>query len=155
MKQFVESASAFFNAFLEEELRFSSSMYLCLVWIRVLKHVFQNPDQAAKHLKNHPFLKKLVARPSMGAYIEGLCNSLQSLYIGSPVQKPCIKRRLTDMLTNSSDDEDDVPASSKVSWNTESEDDGLSAMSILPVDIPERSSSPKEKSKKQKKAKKH
>ena len=83
----------------------------------------------------------------MGAYIEGLCNSLQSLYIGSPVQKPCIKRRLTDMLTNSSDDEDDVPA--------ESEDDGLSAMPILPVDIPERSSSPKEKSKKQKKAKKH
>ena len=59
------------------------------------------------------------------------------------------------MLTNSSDDEDDVPASSKVSWNTESEDDGLSAMPILPVDIPERSSSSKEKSKKQKKAKKH
>ena len=91
----------------------------------------------------------------MGAHIEGLCNSLQSLYISSPVQKPCIKRRLTDMLTNSSDDEDDVPASSKVSWNTESEDDGLSAMPILPVDIPERSSSSKEKSKKQKKAKKH
>ena len=87
-------------------------MYLCLVWIRVLKHVFQNPDQTEKHLKNHPFLKKLVARPSTEAYIEGLCNSLQSLYIGSPGQKPSIKRRLTDMLTNNSDDEDEVPVSS-------------------------------------------
>ena len=59
------------------------------------------------------------------------------------------------MLTNSSDDEDDVPVSSQFSWNTESEDEGLSAMPILSVDIPERSSSSKKKSKKQKKAKKH
>ena len=46
VKQYVTSESAFFNAFLEEGLRFSSSMYLCLIWIRVLKHVFENPSEA-------------------------------------------------------------------------------------------------------------
>ena len=53
-------------------------MYLCLVWIRVLKRVFQNPDEAAKHLKNHTFFKHFVARPSMEAYIEGyvICHNL-------------------------------------------------------------------------------
>ena len=130
-------------------------MYLCLIWIRVLKHVFQNPDQAARHLKDNPFFKKFVARPSTEAYIEGLCNSLQSLCIGSPVKRPSVKRRLLDMVSDSSDDEDDAPVSTKVSWNTESEDDALSATSILPIDVAERSSSSKKKSKKQKKAKKH
>ena len=72
VRRFVESELAFFNAFLEEGLRFSSSMYLRLIWIRVLKHVFQNQDEAAKHLKNHHFFKKFVARPSTEAYIEGL-----------------------------------------------------------------------------------
>ena len=129
-------------------------MYLCLIWIRVLKHVFQNPDEEAKHLKDNPFFKKFVARPSTEAYIEGLCNSLQSLCIGSPVKRPSVKRRLMDMVSNSSDDEDDAPVSTKISWNTESEDDALSATSILPIDVAERSSSSK-KSKKQKKAKKH
>ena len=129
-------------------------MYLCLIWIQVLKHVFQNPDQAARHLKDNPFFKKFVARPSTEAYIEGLCNSLQSLCIGSPVKRPSVKRRLLDMVSDSSDDEDDAPVSTKVSWNTESEDDALSATSILPIDVAERSSSSK-KSKKQKKAKKH
>ena len=126
-------------------------MFLCLIWIRVLKHVFQNPDEAAKHLKNHPFLKNFVARPSTEAYIEGLCNSLQSVSISSPVKRP----RLLDMGSDSSDDKNDASVCSKTSWNTESEDDALSAMSILPVDVPERSSSSKKKSKKQKKAKKH
>ena len=130
-------------------------MYLCLIWIRVLKHVFQNPDEAAKHLKNHPFFKNFVARPSTEAYIEGLCNSLQSLSIGSPVKRPSVKRRLLDMVSDSSDDEDDAPVCSKSSWNTESENDALSAKSILSTDVPERSSFSKKKSKKQMKAKEH
>ena len=118
VRRFVESELAFFNAFLEEGLRFSSSMYLRLIWIRVLKHVFQNQEEAAKHLKNHHFFKKFVARPSTEAFIEGLCNSLQSLSIGSPVKRPSVKRRLLDMVSDSSDDEDDVPVSTKTSWNT-------------------------------------
>ena len=118
VRRFVESELAFFNAFLEVGLRFSSLMYLCLIWIRVLKHVFQNKGEAAKHLKNQHFFKKLVARPSTEAYIEGLCNSLQSLSIGSPVKRPSVKRRLLDMVSDSSDDEDDAPVSTKTSWNT-------------------------------------
>ena len=82
-------------------------MYLCLIWIRVLKHVFQNPDEEAKHLQDNPFFKKFVARPSTEAYIEGLCNSLQSLCIGSPVKRPSVKRRLMDMVSDSSDDKDE------------------------------------------------
>ena len=82
-------------------------MYLCLIWIRVLKHVFQNPEEAAKHLKDNPFFKKFVARPSTEVYIEGLCNSLQSLCIGSPVKRPSVKRRLMDMVSDSSDDKDE------------------------------------------------
>ena len=103
--------------------------------------------------------KSFVARLSMEACIEGLCNSLQSLSIGAPVKRPSIKRRLLNMVSDSSDDEDDAPVCSKTSWNTESEDDSLSATSILtsilPIDVPEISSSSKKKSKKQKKAKKH
>ena len=57
IRRYVESESAFFNAFLEEGLRFSSSLYLCLIWIRILKHVFQKPDEAADHLINHPFFR--------------------------------------------------------------------------------------------------
>ena len=115
VRQFVESESAFFNAFLKEGLRFSSSMYLGLIWIRILKHVFQNLDEAAKHLKNHPFFKNFVARPSTEPYIEGLCNSLQSLSIGSPVKRPSVKRRLLDMVSDSSDDQDDAPVYRKKS----------------------------------------
>ena len=90
-------------------------MYLCLIWIRVLKHVFHNPDEAAKHLKNHPFFKNFVARPSSEAYIEGLCNFLQSHFIGLPVKRPSITRQLIDMVSDTSDDEDDAPVSSKIS----------------------------------------
>ena len=117
--------------------------------------MFQNPDEAAIHLKNHPFFKNFVARPSTEAYIEGLCNSLQSLSIGSPVKRPSVKRRLLDMVSDSSDEEDDAPVRRKKSCNIESEDDALSATSILPIDVAEKSSSSKKKSKKHKKAKKH
>ena len=74
----------------------------------------------------------------MEAYIEGLCNLSQSLSIGSPVKRPSVKRRLLDMVSDSSGDEDDAPFCRRTSWNTESEDDGLSAMSLLPIDVPER-----------------
>ena len=74
--------------------------------------------------------------------------------MGSSVQRPRIKRWLIDILTDSSDDENDMPVSGMVSWNTELEDDGLSATPILSVDVPERSSPSKKKSKKQRKAKK-
>ena len=76
IRKYVESESAFFNAFLEGELKFSASLYLCLIWIRILKHVFQYPNEAADHFVNHPFFKEFVAEPSTETYIYGLCKSL-------------------------------------------------------------------------------
>ena len=60
VKQYVTSESAFFNAFIEEGLRFSSSLYLSLIWIHMLKPVFENPNKAAGYLKSHPFFNSLL-----------------------------------------------------------------------------------------------
>ena len=155
VRRYVESESAFFNAFLEEGLRFSSSLYLCLIWIRILKHVFQNPKEAADHLINHPFFKEFVARPSTETYIDGLCESLQSICIGSPVRLPSAKRRLSEILDQETSDEEtasDTSAppikKSRVIWHSESEEDALPTTSQI-------ASSSKKNKKKHKKTKKH
>ena len=108
IRRYVESESAFFNAFLEEGLSFSSSLYLCLIWIRILKHVFQYPKEAADHLINHPFFKEFVAKPSTETYINELCESLQSVCIGSPVRLPRAKRRLSEILDIEDETESDT-----------------------------------------------
>ena len=116
VREFVESELTFFNAFLEEGLRFSLCMFLCLIWVLVLKLVVQNPDEAAKHLKNHPFFKKFVARLSRETYIEGLCNSLQSLCIGLPIKQSSVKCRLSKVLSEEcTRDEEDTPVFKKIS----------------------------------------
>lgn len=121
--------------------------------------MFQKSNDAVEYFNNHPFFKKFVAMPSTETYIEGLCNSLQSLCIGSPVKQHSVKRRLSEILTEeTSSDEETVYTSAKrrVSWDSESEDDDLAATSTMSVEVAERSSSPKKKSKKkQKKAEKH
>ena len=48
---------------------------------------------------------------------------------------------------DSSNDEKNAPVFEKVSWNTESEDDGLAGTLVSPVDVTERPSSSKKKSK--------
>ena len=104
VKQHVTSDSAFFNAFLEEGLRLSSSVYLCLIWIRVLKHVFQNPNEAVEHLKSHHFHKNIVSRPSTDAYLDGLWDFLQCIRIGSPIKRSAGgKCTLSDILLDESD----------------------------------------------------
>ena len=138
MRRFVTSESAFFNAFIEKGLRFSSSLYLCLIWIRVLRHVFENPKEAVEYLKSHPFFKEFVIRPSTDAYINGLCDSLQSTCIGSPVKRSSEKRRLSNMLLDeSSTDEEpreETPCKrSRVTWSSESEDDALPGPSSMTV----------------------
>ena len=154
IRRYVESESAFFNAFLEEGLRFSSSLYLCLIWIRILKHVFQYPKEAADHLMNHPFFKEFVAKPSTETYIDRLCESLQSVCIGSPVSFPKAKRRLSEMLDTEDDTETDTETTtlsikrSRVTWHSESEEDASPSTSQIAP------SSNKNK-KKHKKTKKH
>ena len=155
IRKYVESESAFFNAFLEEGLRFSSSLHLCFIWIRVLKHVFQNPKEAADHLINHPF-QEIWSRPSTEAYIDGLCKSLQSVSIGSPVRLSTAKRRLSEILdeetvsdeTGSDTGRTPPPMKkSRVMWHSDSEEDALPSTSQI-------ASSSKRRKKKKKKYKK-
>ena len=54
-KKLVCCKSAFLNAFVEEGLKFSSSLYLLLIWMRVLKFVFENPIEVSKNMVNVPF----------------------------------------------------------------------------------------------------
>ena len=55
LKKLVCCKSAFLNAFVEEGLKFSSSLYLLLIWMRVLKFVFENPIEVSKNMVNVPF----------------------------------------------------------------------------------------------------
>ena len=74
-----------------------------------MKHVFENPKEAAEYLRSHNFFKQFISRWSTDAYIDGLCDSLQSIYIGSPVKQSTAKRRLSAILLaeeqSSSEDE--------------------------------------------------
>ena len=162
VKQYVTSESAFFNAFLEEGLRFSTSVYLCLIWICVLKQVFQNSNEAVEHLKSYHFYKNIVSRLSMFAYIDGFSNSLQSICIGSPVKQPAGgKHRLSDILLDESDSSNENERTnnikqSKVVWNSNTGNDALPTPSAISLnEVVDRTSSSKEKSKKLKKARKH
>ena len=77
VRQFVESESAFFNAFMEG-MRLSSSLYLMLIWIRVLKYIFQNLSEVAEKMKKtHPSFQEFLREKTTDAYIDGLCKSMK------------------------------------------------------------------------------
>ena len=152
VRRFVTSKSAFFNAFIQESLRFSSCLYLYLIWICTLRHVFENPKEAVEYLKSHPFFKEFVSSPSTDAYIDALCNSLQSICIGSPVKQSIEKCWLSEMLLGkgSSDEEtahEETPRKkSRVTWGSELEDDPLPETSSMTVaEVLGRASSSKKK----------
>ena len=46
----VESKSEFLEEFIFEGLRFSSSMYLCLIWLRIFWYILRNPGDVKKKL---------------------------------------------------------------------------------------------------------
>ena len=48
--QLVESKSEFLEEFMLEGLQFSSSMYLCLIWLHIFRYVLQNPKDIKKKL---------------------------------------------------------------------------------------------------------
>ena len=54
IKKFICSKLAFFQAFIEERLKFTSSLYLMLIWIRVLKFEFENPMEVGKQIRQIP-----------------------------------------------------------------------------------------------------
>ena len=86
-----------------EGLRFSSLLYLLLIWIRATKFVFGNPDQIAKMMQGctHPCFQNFFKKQSTDSYIEGLCKSLKSLNIGGPSKQATSKRKLLELLDKS------------------------------------------------------
>ena len=70
---------------------------------------FPESHKAAEYLKSHPFFKEFVSRPSTDAYVDGLCKSVQSISIGSPVIRSSEKLRLSEMLMDESSSEDETP----------------------------------------------
>ena len=130
-------------------MRFGFSLYFCLIWARVLKYVFQNSNEAVKHLQSYLFFKKFIQRPSTESYIDGLCESLQSTAIDSPVKWPKPKRRLSEILyeeQTSSEDGSCVPFIKSRVCYADSEENGLPETPVLPVaEVSEKSSSSKKR----------
>ena len=147
IRQYVESESTFFNEFLEEGMRFSSSLYLMLIWIRVLKFIFQSLNDVAERMKKlHPFFKDFLTKRTTEAYIDGLCQSLKSICIGSAhVKKSTENCKLSHILSMEplSSSDDDGPPSQCRRLVTDDEDDEIpSASQIRLSDEDERSPSP-------------
>ena len=70
--------------FIEEGLRFSSSMYLCLIWMRVFQWVLDNPEEVSKELSsNLPHFKKFYRLPNTDNYMAGLTESMNALGIST------------------------------------------------------------------------
>ena len=141
VKKYVLSESAFFNAFLEEGLRFSSSLYLCFIWIRVLKHVLENPNEATENLQNQPFFKKFVSKPITDTNIDGLCSSLKCI---------CEKRRLSEILPeDNSSDEENVSKRSRTAWDTSSEESAPESPALYMAKSPKKKDIKKQKKNKE------
>ena len=80
IRKFVCSKLAFLEAFIEEGLKFSSSLYLMLIWIRILKFVFENPAEVNKQMVNIPFFHKFQKMPTANNYIDCLVKSMARLF---------------------------------------------------------------------------
>ena len=130
VKKYVLSEPGFFNVFLEEGHRFSSSLYLCLIWIWVLKHVLEDPNEAEEKLQNDP-IKKFASRLSTDAYIDGWCSSLESNCIGCSVKQPSGKRKLSEiLLEENSSNEQNASKRSRTKWDTSSEESATDTPAI-------------------------
>ena len=68
-----------------------------LIWIRVLKFVFENPIQVSKRMVDVPFFNEFQKAPTCDRYIESLVKSMSGLSVSAPTPEPGLKRRLVDM----------------------------------------------------------
>ena len=103
--KFVCSKSAFLVAFIEEGLKFSSSLYLMLIWIRVLKFVLENPAEVNKQMVNVPFFGKFQKMPTADNYIDCLVRSIAGLNITSAPDAPRVMRRLVELGDSENEEE--------------------------------------------------
>ena len=104
IRNFVCSKSTFLEAFIEEGLKFSSSLYLMLIWTRVLKFVFENPAEVNKLMVNVPFFDKFQKMPTVDNYIDCLVKSMASSITSTP-ETTRVKRRLVELGDSESEEE--------------------------------------------------
>ena len=105
IKRFVCSKSAFFEAFIEEGLKFTSSLYLMLIWIRVLRFVLENPEEVNKQMVNVPYFGEFHKMPTTENYMDGLVRSMCKLQIAPRPETPRVKRRLIELQDSETEEE--------------------------------------------------
>ena len=82
---------------MEEGLKFSSSLYLLLIYVRVLRFVFENPSKTSEHMVNVPFFHEFQKSPTCENYIDALVNSMAGLSMSAPPTPASAKHRLVDI----------------------------------------------------------
>ena len=103
IQKFVCSKLEFFNAFVEEGLKFSSSLYLLLIWVRVRRFVFQNPAEVSEHMVNVPFFSTFQKALTCEHYIDALVQSKAGLLILQPATPANTKRGLVEIDSEEGD----------------------------------------------------
>ena len=93
--------------FIEEGLRFSSSMYLLLIWMGVFQWVLDNPQKELS--SSLPHFNKFYKLLTTDNYLKGLTNSLNSLTISTMPSPSGVKRRLADIHDSSGESEEEPP----------------------------------------------
>ena len=90
---------AFLNGDIEDAMRSikkfvcsKSALYLILIWIRVLKFVFENPIEVNKRMVNVPFFNEFQKSPTCQPYIDGLVRNMAGLSVSAPSDTPTVKR---------------------------------------------------------------
>lgn len=123
MKKCLTSESVFLDTFVEEGLKFASSLYLSLIWLRAGKFVMKNPQIVLQNL--HPaatgftHFKRDV--PADG-YVQDIATALGALNLTSPT-KESVKRKLLIDIPSSDDEEVPMPAKKKVKNDSDSYDE--------------------------------
>ena len=110
IEQYVKLESAFFNTFLAEGMRFSSSLYLMLIWIRVLKFIFQNPIEVAEKRKTsqhffHVFWRKEQRNNILMDFVSHLSPSVKALLSKKALESAnsltyCLWRQASAMMNS-------------------------------------------------------
>ena len=86
-------------------LKLSSSIYLMLIWIWILKFLFENPVEVSKHMVHVPFFHEFQKALTCEHYIEALVKSMAGLSISLAPAEARVKRRLVEIQDSDEEEE--------------------------------------------------
>ena len=105
----LESRSEFLNEFITEGLRFSSSLYMTLIWLRVFRWVLNDPKSVKE--KMNPQLggfKDFFEDPTADNYMNCVFKEICKSYSQAAPSKSNTKRRLDEIYDSDDTDDDRV-----------------------------------------------